>query len=127
MTASIDDKLRAAIAGSGLSANALSKECGVLQTTISRFMRGENMGIKCGAKIARHLRLELTTSREIGRSTAMIDSKLRAAIKVSGKSQSELAKATGIPRTSINRFMAGTDMGIGRAGKIAKYLKLELR
>ncbi len=56
----------------------------------------------------------------------MIDSKIRAAIKISGKSQNELAKATGVQRTSISRFLAGKDISIGRAGKIAEYLSLEL-
>lgn len=53
--------------------------------------------------------------------------KLRNAIERSGISANELAKATGVPQTTISRFLRGKDMGIHRAGKIAKYLGLELK
>lgn len=59
MTSELADKLRDAIAASGLSANQLSKETGVDQTTISRFIRGKDMGIHRASKIAKRLGLEL--------------------------------------------------------------------
>ena len=53
--------------------------------------------------------------------------KLRAAIVASGYSANQLAKETGVDQTTISRFLRGKDMGIERAGKIAKFLGLELR
>lgn len=51
---------------------------------------------------------------------------LRKEIEHSGKSANQIAKATGVQQTSISRFLAGKDMGIERAAKIAKYLGLSL-
>lgn len=51
--------LRKAILASGKSANQLAKETGVPQTTISRFLRGEDMAISRGSAIAAHLGLVL--------------------------------------------------------------------
>ena len=51
---------------------------------------------------------------------------LRAAIQSSGKSANEIAQATGVPQTTISRFIRGKDMGIDRASKIAAYLGLWL-
>lgn len=42
-------------------------------------------------------------------------------------SDNELARATGVPQSSISRFLAGTDMRLASAAKIASYLKLELK
>jgi predicted XRE-type DNA-binding protein len=55
-----------------------------------------------------------------------IGDQLIAAIKASGISQNQLAKATGVLQTSISFFLRGQDMGIHRAAKIAEYLGLEL-
>jgi ribosome-binding protein aMBF1 (putative translation factor) len=55
-----------------------------------------------------------------------IGDQLIAAIKASGISQNQLAKATGVLQTSISFFLRGQDMGIHRAAKIADYLGLEL-
>lgn len=52
---------------------------------------------------------------------------LRAAISASGKSANEIAKSTGVPQPTITRFMAGADMRLSRAEKIAAYLGFELR
>ena len=52
---------------------------------------------------------------------------LREAIASSGKSANEIAKATGVPQPTITRFLAGADMRLSRAEKIADYLRLELR
>lgn len=57
------DKLRSAIAACGLSANELAQKTGVPQTTISRFLRGKDMGIHRAAKIATYLGLELKPRR----------------------------------------------------------------
>ena len=51
---------------------------------------------------------------------------LRKAIADSGQSANEIAQATGVPQTTISRFLRGKDMGINRASKIAAYLGLEL-
>lgn len=59
MSKDVADALRQAIRESGLSANRLASLTGVPQTTISRFLRGEDMSIHRAAKIARHLGLEL--------------------------------------------------------------------
>ena len=53
--------------------------------------------------------------------------RLRDAIRNSGLSANELAKACGVPQTTISRFLAGKDMGLHRAGRIAKYLGLDLK
>jgi predicted transcriptional regulator len=52
---------------------------------------------------------------------------LRAAIRNSGISEIELARRTGVPQSRINDFMNGGDMRLTNAGKIAKYLGLELK
>lgn len=64
MSKELADKLREAIAASGLSANALAQATGVDQTTISRFLRGKDMGIQRASKIAAYLGLELTERRK---------------------------------------------------------------
>lgn len=37
-----------------------------------------------------------------------------------------LAKQSGVPQTTLSRFMRGNDMGIVRAAKICKVLGLDL-
>lgn len=59
MSKDMAEKLREAIQKCGLSANELAQQTGVPQTTISRFLRGKDMGIHRGAIIARYLGLEL--------------------------------------------------------------------
>ena len=59
MSKDIADQLRKVIRDSGLSANQLAKVTGVDQTTISRFLRGEDMTIHRAAKIAKYLGVEL--------------------------------------------------------------------
>jgi len=59
MSKDIADALREAIAKSGQSVNEIAKACGVPQTTLARFMRGFDMTIERGAKVAKHLGLEL--------------------------------------------------------------------
>ncbi len=57
------ETLRDAIRKSGLSANRLAKETGVKQTTISKFLRGGDMGLSRASKIAEFLGLELKKRR----------------------------------------------------------------
>lgn len=52
---------------------------------------------------------------------------LRAAIRDSGLSEIEIARRTGVPQSRINDFMNGGDMRLTNAGKIARYLGLELK
>lgn len=52
---------------------------------------------------------------------------LREAIRKSGKSAYALAGATGVPQPTITRFLAGADMKLETASKIAAYLGMELR
>lgn len=59
MSKDIAEQLRAAIQASGQSANEIAKATGVSQPTISRFLRGEDMGIHRAAIIAKYLGLEL--------------------------------------------------------------------
>lgn len=60
MAKDIADALREAIRASGQSANEIAKACGVPQTTLSRFLRGEDMSIHRAAKIAAYLGLRIT-------------------------------------------------------------------
>lgn len=53
--------------------------------------------------------------------------KLRDAIRKSGLSANEIAKRSGVPQTTLSRFIRGADMGIHRASKVAAFLGLELR
>lgn len=55
----IADQLREAISKSGESANEIAKASGVAQTTVSRFLRGEDMSFHRAAKIAAYLGLQL--------------------------------------------------------------------
>lgn len=52
---------------------------------------------------------------------------LRDAIRKSGLSAHKLAKETGVPQPTITRFLAGADMKLVTAEKIAAYLGLELK
>lgn len=52
---------------------------------------------------------------------------LREAIRNSGLSASEIARNTGVPQPTITRFLAGADMKLETASKIAAYLGLELK
>jgi len=56
-----------------------------------------------------------------------IADKLRDAIRSSGETALALAKKTGVPQSTISRFLHGTDMRLSRASKIAKYLELDLQ
>lgn len=55
-----------------------------------------------------------------------IADKLRRAIKGSGKTKYQLAKETGIPQSTIGRFMAGKNMGVDQAGILAEHLGMDL-
>lgn len=61
----LSEDLRRAINESGLSINALSKECGVTQPALSRFVRGDR-DIKLGSadKLAEYFRLRLMPEEE---------------------------------------------------------------
>lgn len=52
---------------------------------------------------------------------------LRKAMVACGLSANQLAQETGVPQTTISRFLRGKDMGIERASKIAAYLGLVLK
>jgi plasmid maintenance system antidote protein VapI len=52
---------------------------------------------------------------------------LRLAIRESGQSATALADKTGVPQPTITRFLAGADMKLETAGRIAKHLGLELK
>lgn len=56
-----------------------------------------------------------------------IAEQLRDVIQASGQSANQIAKATGIPQTTLSRFLRGEDMSIHRAAIIAAYLGLELK
>jgi transcriptional regulator with XRE-family HTH domain len=56
-----------------------------------------------------------------------IDDQLREAIKATGLSANAIANATGVPQTTVSRFLNGKNLGLGRASSIAEYLGLELR
>ena len=63
MSKDVAESLRRAILNSGLSANQLAKKAGVPQTTISRFLRGKDMGVHRAAKIAAVLGMELKSKK----------------------------------------------------------------
>lgn len=52
---------------------------------------------------------------------------LRDAIRKSGMSANALAEETGVPQPTITRFLAGADMKLETAGKLAAYLGLALK
>jgi predicted transcriptional regulator len=56
-----------------------------------------------------------------------IDAALRRAILDSGISANELARRSGVPQPTITRFLAGADMRISKAAKIALELGLSLK
>lgn len=56
-----------------------------------------------------------------------LDDALRRAISDSGLSGNEIARRTGVPQGTISRFLAGTDMRISKAAKIAACLGLSLK
>ena len=123
----IDDQLRAAIKSSGMSANQIAKGAGVLQTTLSRFLNGKDMGIGRAAFVARWLGLELANVRRAKMREDSFAQTLRDAIGTSGMSGLALAKAAGVPQQTISDFLRGKDMTLRNAHKLADYLGLELR
>lgn len=58
---------------------------------------------------------------------AGIDGQLRAAIESSGLTRYAIAKQCGIRESVLAKFMAGTDIRLATAAKIANVLGLELR
>jgi len=52
---------------------------------------------------------------------------LRKAIHDSGQSANEIAKACGVPQTTVSRFLRGGEISIGKASKIAVYLGMSLK
>jgi hypothetical protein len=57
------DTLRAAIRNSGQSANAIARETGVPQPTITRFLAGADMKLATAEIIASYLGLELRAKK----------------------------------------------------------------
>ena len=55
-----------------------------------------------------------------------IAEQLRKAIQECGLSARKLEEETVVPHPTITRFLAGADMRISRAAKIAAFLGLEL-
>lgn len=51
---------------------------------------------------------------------------LREAISASGLSHAELARLTGIPQPTINRFVNGADMKLSTADRLAAHFGLAL-
>jgi len=62
----------------------------------------------------------------LGMSKELAD-KLRAAIRASGQSANELGRLTGVPQPTITRFLAGADMKLSTASRLAAHLGLELK
>lgn len=56
-----------------------------------------------------------------------LEDTLRRAIWNCGLSANELGKRTGVPQPTITRFLAGGDMKLTTASKIAAYLGLSLK
>jgi len=52
---------------------------------------------------------------------------LRDAINRSGESANAISRATGVPQPTITRFLAGADMKLSTAARLAAYLGFELR
>jgi len=52
--------------------------------------------------------------------------KLRKAIDDYGKSANEIAKATGVPQTTLSRFLRGEDMRLSAADKLIAFLGGEI-
>lgn len=52
---------------------------------------------------------------------------LRVAIRKSGKPLLTIATDTGVAVSTLSEFMAGADMRLSNASKIAAYLGLELK
>ncbi len=62
------------------------------------------------------------------RPTESLSERLRRAIVESGESQIALARATGVQRASIARFLRGDQsLRLDKAGALAAYFGLELR
>jgi plasmid maintenance system antidote protein VapI len=55
----ISDELRKAVADSGMSANSLAEALDIAQTTISRFLRGEDTRLSVADKLAAYFNLSL--------------------------------------------------------------------
>jgi transcriptional regulator with XRE-family HTH domain len=56
----------------------------------------------------------------------MLDKKLKALLKSKNMSVTELAKATGVPKTNIQQWMTGSSPNIVQADKVAAYFGISL-
>ncbi len=61
-----------------------------------------------------------------GKPKGTLGNVLRDAILASGKSANQLAKETGVPQTTLSRFLRGEDMAISKCSKVADCLGLVL-
>ena len=52
---------------------------------------------------------------------------IRQAIKTSDKSLNEVARDTGIPQSTISRFVLGADLRVSNVDKLAEYFGLRLK
>ena len=117
------ESLRKAIRDNGLSAKKLEKATGVPQSTITRFLAGTDLTLGTAEKLATFL---ANWKKPPPAPTTHIAEALRAAIRESGQSADEIAKATGVSKPTITRFVQGRDIRLSRAEKIAVHLGLEL-
>lgn len=56
-----------------------------------------------------------------------IAEELRRVIRECGQSARQLEKETGVPHPTITRFLAGADLRISNAAKLAAHLGVELK
>lgn len=92
----------------------------VFETVASRWPDVSNIRLMTSSSILLIRAVQFDMPKDIAE-------KLRDAIEKSGQSVNSLAKAAGIPQTTLARFMRGHDMGIHRAAVVAKHLGLELK
>ena len=52
---------------------------------------------------------------------------LRDSIRASKKSGNQIAKETGVPQFSVSRFLAGADIRLSSAEKLAAYFGFEFK
>jgi len=93
----LSEQLRAAIQESGLSATALSKECGIPQPMLTRFINGLDVRLATAEKLAAYFELELQPRNysvaHLAKLLNISETSIRVADKVRANGIPEIADA----------------------------------
>ena len=127
---SLMDRVREAIARSGLSLYLIEHENDVLYPALRNLMADKGgVRLSTADKLSAYFELRLVGSTENLHPCehCALSEQLRAAILKSGQSVQQIQHAAGVRTDALQRFLAGEqDLLLVTADKLAKYFGLEL-